>query len=185
MTAYPFDPPVPISVEIAGTDKRFPVNRVFCVGRNYAAHAREMGKDPDREPPFFFQKNPNNLDASGDFPYPAQTSDVHHEIEMVVALKSGGTNIPVNRALDHVFGYGIANQAYVLWMREIGVDEELVLLNDAAFGLIFAGVAGIMVFISLDELLPAAETYGKHHYCIYGVITGMAVMALSMLLLGE
>jgi fumarylpyruvate hydrolase len=65
-----------------------------------------MGHDPDREPPFFFQKNPNNLDASGEFPYPPHTSDVHHEVEMLVALKSGGTNIPVENALDHVWGYG-------------------------------------------------------------------------------
>jgi len=83
----------------------FPVRRVYCIGRNYAAHAVEMGHDPDREPPFFFQKNPNNLDASGEFPYPAHTSDVHHEVEMLVALKSGGTNIKLEDALDHVWGY--------------------------------------------------------------------------------
>ena len=84
----------------------FPVRRVYCIGRNYAAHAVEMGHDPDREPPFFFQKNPNNLDASGEFPYPPHTSDVHHEVEMLVALKSGGTNIKIEDALDHVWGYG-------------------------------------------------------------------------------
>jgi fumarylpyruvate hydrolase len=66
-----------------------------------------MGHDPDREPPFFFQKNPDNLDTSGEFPYPEKTSDVHHEIEMIVALKSGGRNIPVTSALDHVWGYGV------------------------------------------------------------------------------
>ena len=85
---------------------QFPVRRVYCIGRNYAAHAVEMGHDPDREPPFFFQKNPNNLDASGEFPYPPHTSDVHHEVEMLVALKSGGTNIKIEDALDHVWGYG-------------------------------------------------------------------------------
>ena len=84
----------------------FPVRRVYCIGRNYAAHAVEMGHDPDREPPFFFQKNPNNLDASCEFPYPPQSSDVHHEVEMLVALKSGGTNIRLDQALDHVWGYG-------------------------------------------------------------------------------
>lgn len=94
---------VTIPVEGGGS---FPVRRVYCIGRNYAAHAVEMGHDPDREPPFFFQKNPNNLDASGEFPYPPHTSDVHHEVEMLVALKSGGTNIPVENALDHVWGYG-------------------------------------------------------------------------------
>jgi fumarylpyruvate hydrolase len=64
-----------------------------------------MGHDPDRDPPFFFQKNPNNLDASGTFPYPSQSSDVHHEVELLVALKSGGTNIKLEDALDHVWGY--------------------------------------------------------------------------------
>ncbi len=85
----------------------FPVRRVYCIGRNYAAHAVEMGHDPDREPPFFFQKNPNNLIAGDEFPYPPQTSDVHHEVELLVALKSGGTNIPVDQALSHVYGYGV------------------------------------------------------------------------------
>jgi fumarylpyruvate hydrolase len=66
-----------------------------------------MGHDPDREPPFFFQKNPNNLDSSGAFPYPPHSSDVHHEVELLVALKSGGTNIPLDQALSHVFGYGV------------------------------------------------------------------------------
>ncbi|MDP5219679.1 fumarylacetoacetate hydrolase family protein [Ruegeria sp. 2205SS24-7] len=86
----------------------FPVRRVYCIGRNYAAHAIEMGHDPNREPPFFFQKNPNNLDPSGEFPYPPHSSDVHHEAEMYVALKSGGTNISVDDALDRVFGYGLS-----------------------------------------------------------------------------
>jgi fumarylpyruvate hydrolase len=108
MPKFVIEQPSQPALPVVGSDAVFPVRRVYCIGRNYAAHAIEMGHNPDREPPFFFQKNPNNLDASGEFPYPAQTSDVHHEIEMVVALKSGGTNIPVNRALDHVFGYGIA-----------------------------------------------------------------------------
>ncbi|WP_372840359.1 fumarylacetoacetate hydrolase family protein [Phaeovulum sp.] len=85
----------------------FPVRRVYCIGRNFAAHAVEMGHDPNREPPFFFQKNPNNMDASGEFPYPPHTNDVHHEVELLVALKSGGTNIAVADALNHVWGYGV------------------------------------------------------------------------------
>jgi len=101
--------PAPQSVlPIQGSDAVFPVRRVYCIGRNYAAHAVEMGHDPNREPPFFFQKNPNNLDISGNFPYPGHSSDVHHEAEMLVALQSGGTDIAVTDALDHVFGYGIA-----------------------------------------------------------------------------
>lgn len=86
----------------------FPIRRVYCIGRNFAAHAIEMGHDPDREAPFFFQKNPNNLDASGEFPYPAHSQDVHHEVELLTALKSGGTNISVEDAVSHVWGYGIA-----------------------------------------------------------------------------
>ena len=100
-------PPI-VGLSVIGTDEKYPVRRVYCIGRNYAAHAVEMGHDPDREPPFFFQKNPNNLDQSGKFPYPPHTSDVHHEVEMLVALKSGGKIIAVEQALDHVFGYGLS-----------------------------------------------------------------------------
>ena len=99
-------PAIPLA-PIAGSEAAFPVRRVYCIGRNYAAHAIEMGHDPNREPPFFFQKNPDNLEFSGKFPYPSQTSDVHHEIEMVVALAEGGVEIPVERALEHVFGYAV------------------------------------------------------------------------------
>ena len=99
--------PVP-AIPVSGSQDTFPVRRVYCIGRNYAAHTIEMGGDPDREPPFFFQKNPDNLDFAGEFPYPVKSSDVHHEAEMLVALKSGGTNIPVENALDHVYGYGVS-----------------------------------------------------------------------------
>ena len=99
-------PEVPL-VPVEGSAAAFPVRRVYCIGRNYAAHAVEMGHDPDKEPPFFFQKNPDNLDFSGEFPYPAHSEDVHHEIEMVVALGKGGSNIPVEQALEHVWGYGV------------------------------------------------------------------------------
>ena len=107
MPAYIIDPPPIAAAPIKGSDKLFPVRRVYCIGRNYAAHAIEMGHDPNREPPFFFQKNPNNIDFSGEFPYPSQTKDVHHEIELVVALSKGGTNIPIAKALDHVWGYAV------------------------------------------------------------------------------
>lgn len=86
----------------------FPVHRVYCVGRNYAEHAREMGHDPDREDPFFFQKNPDNLiPNSSEFPYPPKSKDVHHELEMVVALKDGGGDIPTDKALECVYGYAV------------------------------------------------------------------------------
>jgi fumarylpyruvate hydrolase len=96
------------SLPVRGSGKRFPVHRVYCVGRNYAAHAVEMGHDPDKEPPFFFQKNPDNLFSGSDFPYPSQTSDVHHEIELVVALGRGGSDIPLERAMECVWGYAVA-----------------------------------------------------------------------------
>jgi fumarylpyruvate hydrolase len=106
-TEYVIPPPPLPSLAVRGSDRRFPVHRIYCVGRNYAAHAIEMGHDPDREPPFFFQKNPDNLLANGDFPYPDKTEDLHFELELVVALKSGGKNIPVKRALDCVYGYAV------------------------------------------------------------------------------
>jgi fumarylpyruvate hydrolase len=99
-------PPLP-SLPVRGTERRFPIHRVYCVGRNYAAHAIEMGHDPSREPPFFFQKNPDNVNESGTFPYPPLSNDVQHEVELVVALKSGGDNIPIERALDCVYGYAV------------------------------------------------------------------------------
>lgn len=107
MAGYVVQPlPVP-TLPVQGSDKLFPIHRVYCVGRNYAEHAIEMGHDPSKEPPFFFQKNPDNIVTDGNFPYPTKSSDVHHEIEMVVALSKGGSNIPVESALEHVFGYGV------------------------------------------------------------------------------
>lgn len=100
--------PAPVLLPVQGTDARFPVRRVYCVGRNYAEHAREMGGDPQREAPFFFQKNPDNLLPAPDtVPYPPRTADLHHEVELVVALSAGGSNIPVEAALDRVFGYAV------------------------------------------------------------------------------
>src|SRR3954471_14123694 len=104
---WAFEPAEIPSLPIRGTDERFPVHRIYCIGRNYAAHAIEMGHDPNREPPFFFQKNPDNLVTGGEFPYPDKSDDVHFELEMVVALASGGRNIPIDKALDHVYGYGV------------------------------------------------------------------------------
>jgi fumarylpyruvate hydrolase len=96
------------SVAVAGTEDRFPVHRIYCVGRNYAAHTREMGHDPDREPPFFFQKPADVLvPEGGEFPYPDASNNVHYEMELVVAIGKGGSHIPAEQALDHVFGYGV------------------------------------------------------------------------------
>lgn len=108
MSDFVFTPPAAPSVVVAGSASRFPVRRVFCVGRNYAAHAREMGSDPSREPPFFFAKPADAVvPASGTVPYPPATDDLHHEVELVVALGSGGLDVPVERALSLVWGYGV------------------------------------------------------------------------------
>ncbi len=108
MTDYAFTPPAIPSLAIFGSSARFPIRRVFCVGRNYAAHAREMGSDPNREPPFFFMKPADAVvPAEGALPYPPATEDLHHEIELVVALRSGGADIPADEALAKVWGYGV------------------------------------------------------------------------------
>lgn len=102
-------PPIP-TLAVHGRDERFPVHRVFCVGRNYAAHAREMGKDPDREPPFFFMKPANAVvDAArpAELPYPSRTGNFQHEIELVVAIGRGGRDIAAADALNHVWGYAV------------------------------------------------------------------------------
>ncbi len=96
------------SVAIEGSEDRFPVRRIYCVGRNYRAHAIEMGSDPDREAPFFFMKPADAVVENGStIPYPPQTSNFHHEIELVVAIGKGGKDIPKDEALDHVWGYGV------------------------------------------------------------------------------
>ncbi|MBL4720518.1 MAG: fumarylacetoacetate hydrolase family protein [Alphaproteobacteria bacterium] len=96
------------TIPVLGTDDHFPVRRIYCVGRNYAAHAREMGHDPDRDPPFFFTKPADAIVQNGsDTPYPSQTSNLHPEIEMVVALAKGGVNISLEDANECVFGYGV------------------------------------------------------------------------------
>lgn len=106
--SYVFDAPKQVSVPVEGTSARFPVHRIYCVGRNYAAHTIEMGHDPNREAPFFFQKNPDNVILDGaDFPYPPRSKNVHFEIELVVAISKGGKDIPVEESMDHVFGYAI------------------------------------------------------------------------------
>jgi fumarylpyruvate hydrolase len=106
--SYVITPPPVVTLPVKGEDGTFPVHRIYCVGRNYAAHTVEMGGDPNRDPPFFFQKNPDNLVLDGRFPYPTRSEDVHHEIEVAVALRSGGRLIAAEHALDHVYGYALA-----------------------------------------------------------------------------
>jgi len=96
------------ALPVVESNQTFPVGRIYCVGRNYAEHAREMGHDPEREPPFFFMKPADAIVQNGaTLPYPQATKDLHHEIEMVVAIGRDGADIPVAQALDHVFGYGV------------------------------------------------------------------------------
>jgi fumarylpyruvate hydrolase len=107
MTTYAFPPHAIPTVPVEGSDAQFPVRRILCVGRNYAAHAREMGADT-RDPPFFFGKPADAVaPLKGQIAYPPATSDLHHEIELVVALKSGGANLSVEQALETVFGYAV------------------------------------------------------------------------------
>jgi len=108
MSSYVIQAPVQPSLGVANSAQRFPIRRVFCVGRNYGAHAREMGSDPNREPPFFFTKPADAVvPASGAVPYPPATQDLHHEVELVVALGAGGADIDPARALELVWGYGV------------------------------------------------------------------------------
>src|SRR3569833_1175777 len=99
-------------VPVVNSSEVFPVRRIYCIGRNYAAHSREMGSDPNREPPFFFQKPTDAIQNAApgvvaDHPYPSLTKNYHYEVELVAALKSGGTKIPAEQALDHVYGYAL------------------------------------------------------------------------------
>lgn len=107
-SAFVIDLPPVITLPVIGDTRRFPVNRVFCVGRNYADHAREMGHDPDREAPFFFMKPASSIVSDEkDTAYPNLSSDVHHEVELVVAIGRGGSNITVEHAQSHIYGYGV------------------------------------------------------------------------------
>ena len=104
---YVFEPAKTVSLPIQGSDKRFPINRIFCIGRNYAAHAIEMGVTPDSRPPLYFQKSHDCVETSGLFPYPTKSNDVQHEVELVVGLKDGGSDLSLSAAKEAVFGYAI------------------------------------------------------------------------------
>jgi len=132
--SYVFPPPAPVSVPVVGSQDRFAVRRVYCVGRNYAEHAREMGFDPDREPPFFFCKPtdaviPVEAGATLELAYPPETSNYHHEIELVVAIGKGGSNIAVEQASAHVWGYAVGldmtRRDLQFKMRDAGRPWEL------------------------------------------------------------
>jgi fumarylpyruvate hydrolase len=131
---FVFAPAAPVAVPVASGQDAFPVRRVYCVGRNYAAHAREMGFDPDREPPFFFCKPADAVVPVADgqtleLPYPPETANLHYEIELVAAIGRGGANIAVDDALQHVWGYAVGldmtRRDLQMKMREAGRPWEL------------------------------------------------------------
>jgi fumarylpyruvate hydrolase len=120
--SYVFPPPPTPAVTVKGRAEQFAVHRIYCVGRNYAAHAREMGANPEREPPFFFTKPATALVPNhARVPYPSRTGNFHHEIELVVAIGKGGRDIPAAQALDHVYGYAVGND---LTRRDLQADAK-------------------------------------------------------------
>lgn len=147
-------PPAQASLPVRGSAARFPVRRIYCIGRNYAAHAVEMGHDPDKEPPFFFIKAADTVVTDGaDFPYPVQTSDVHHEIEMIAALGSGGRDIPLDKAMGCIWGYGIGLD---MTRRDLQ-GEAKKLARPWEIGKSFDHSA------PCSELVPAAEVADPHN----------------------
>lgn len=149
MTAFVFTPQPTPSLAVGGSSARFPIRRVFCVGRNYAAHARELGNDPTREPPFFFMKPADAVvEARGTLPYPPATNDLHHEVEMVVALGASGANIKPADALATVWGYGVGID---LTLRDVqAVAKDLRRPWDFAKG--FDGSAPCSALLPVSEV---------------------------------
>ena len=138
---YVFTPPALTAVPVAGSSEQFAVRRVYCVGRNYAAHAREMGFDPDREPPFFFCKPADAIVPVADsqtleLAYPSQTQNYHYEAELVAVIGKSGADIPVDNALDHVWGYAVGldmtRRDLQMKMREMGRPWEIGKAFDAS-----------------------------------------------------
>jgi fumarylpyruvate hydrolase len=165
--SYVFSPPPVVSIPVSGSADRFPVRRVYCVGRNYAAHAREMGFDPDREPPFFFCKPADAVRpvAEGDtlaLAYPPLTANYHYEIELVAAIGRGGENIPAATALEHVWGYAVGldmtRRDLQIRMREMGRPWEI--------GKSFDDSAPI------GPVVPAARCADVHHAPIWLKVDG-------------
>jgi fumarylpyruvate hydrolase len=166
---YVFPPPPRPSLGIAGTEQRFPVHRVYCVGRNYAAHAREMGGDPEREAPFFFCKPADAVTQSGIVAYPPRTADLQHEVELVVAIGREGREIAVAEALDFVFGYAVgldltrrdlqarAKRAGRPWDTAKGFDESAPVSNIQPAAAIAHPVSGRIELRVNDELRQSGD----------------------------
>lgn len=152
-SSFVISPPPVAAVPVVGTSAQFPLRRVFCVGRNYAAHAREMGHS-DREPPFFFTKPADAVltPVAGDLPYPPATADLHHEVELVVALKSGGADIAPEDALNHVYGCAVGVD---LTRRDLQAEAKKAARPwDMAKGFDASGPMGPLLPLTGAEALP-------------------------------
>ena len=137
------------SVSVAGSDRRFPVHRIYCVGRNYAAHAREIGADPDCEPPFYFMKPADVIAKSGaTIAYPPRTEKLHHEIELVVAIGKPGKDIERSRAQEHIFGYAVGIDLTRRDLQEVAKEER----RPWDSGKSFEGAAPISAIRGVDEI---------------------------------
>ena len=155
MTGFVIAAPAQPSLAVQGSEACFPVRRIFCVGRNYAEHAREMGHDPDRDPPFFFTKPADALVASGaTIPYPSMTADLHHEAELVVAIGHAGQDIAPANALSHVWGYAAGND---LTRRDLQAEaKQLRRPWDMAKGFDRSAVAGALRPVVAGHALSGA-----------------------------
>ncbi len=165
---FVFAPPLTPAVPVVGSDALFPVRRVYCVGRNYASHAREMGSDPEREPPFFFAKPADAIvvveaGRCADVPYPVATKNYHHEVELVAAIGRGGSNIAVAQAMDHVWGYAIGldmtRRDLQLAQRDHGRPWEIGKAFDAS--------------APIGPVRPAAQTVGIEQASIWLTVNGI------------
>ena len=165
MSQYIFPAPVQPSVAIHESDQRFPVRRIFCVGKNYADHVREMGGDPKSDPPFFFSKAADALVADGAIiPYPQMTTNFHHEAELVVAIGKGGVEIAEADAMDHVWGYATGND---LTRRDLQSDAKNAGRPwDMSKGFDKAAVCGAIV--------PLAQCFGVDAAQIRAMVNGVA-----------
>lgn len=157
MTDFVIPAPPQASVAVSGSDARFPVRRIFCVGRNYAEHAREMGNDPDREPPFFFAKPADALVATeATIPYPPATENLHFEAELVVAIGAGGTDINEAAALGHVWGYAPGND---LTRRDLQAEAKSMRRPwDMAKGFDLSAVCGALFSVAASGHPPASAS---------------------------
>ncbi len=153
MSKYFFES-VQASVSVAGSDRLFPVHRIYCVGRNYAAHAREMGADPDREPPFYFMKPADAVARNGGtIPYPPRTKKLHYEIELAVAVGKAGKDIKPSRAQDHIFGYAVGIDLTRRDLQDVAKEKR----RPWDTGKSFEGAAPITAIHEVDQLgHPAA-----------------------------